>query len=177
MDPYLGEIRIFAGNYAPFGWMLCQGQPLSIAGNSALYSLLGTTYGGDGVNTFNLPDFRGRVPIGAGSSFSLGQQGGAESVALTADNLPSHIHAGQVKCVAASSSESPAGNLPGIATLSNSDAPRNRYVPDSGQALVDLSSNCVSVDAAGGSQSHENIQPSMALNFIIAVDGIYPTRD
>jgi microcystin-dependent protein len=177
MDPYLGEIRIFAGNYAPVDWMMCRGQPLIIADYPGLFSLLGTNYGGDGVTTFNLPDFRGRAPLGVGSGFALGQQGGAESVALTADNLPSHSHAGKVKCANRSDSESPTGNVPGTAILTSSSAPRNRYVPDSGQDLVDLSSNCASIDAAGGSQPHSNIQPSLVLNFIIAVQGIYPSRD
>lgn len=177
MDPYIGEIKIFAGNYAPIGWMMCRGQPLIIADYPDLFSLLGTTYGGDGVTTFNLPDFRGRAPLGVGSGFALGQQGGAESVALTADNLPSHSHAGKVKCANRSDSESPAGNVPGSAIITSSSAARNKYVPDSGQALIDLSINCASIDGAGGSQSHENVQPSFALNFIIAVEGIYPTRD
>lgn len=176
MNPYLGDIRIFAGNFAPIGWMMCRGQPLIIADYSALFSLLGTTYGGDGVTTFNLPDFRGRAPLGVGSTFALGQRGGDESVALTADNIP-HSHAGMIKCANRSDSESPAGNVPGSAILTSSSAARNKYVPDSGQALVDLSSSCVSIDVAGGSQPHANIQPSLALNFIIAIEGIYPARD
>ncbi len=176
MDPFLGEIRIFAGNYAPMGWMMCQGQILPISGNDALFALIGKTYGGDGVNNFALPDFRGRVPLGYGTGYQLGQKGGSENVALAADNLPVHSHSAQVKCANRSDSETPGGNVPGAAVASSSDAPRNEYVPSAGQTLVDLASDCVSIDSAGGSASHQNIQPSMALNFIIAVEGIFPTR-
>ena len=177
MDPYMGEIRIFAGNYAPMGWMMCQGQLLSISEHSALYSLLGATYGGDGVNNFALPDFRGRVPLGMGAGFSIGQKGGYETALLSANNLPAHSHPAQVKCANRSDSESPAANLPGTAVVSGSSTPRNKYVPAAGQTLVNLSESCISIDPAGGSNPHQNIQPSLALNFIIAVEGIYPTRD
>jgi microcystin-dependent protein len=176
MDPFLGEIRIFAGNYAPMGWMMCQGQILPISGNDALFALIGKTYGGDGVNNFALPDFRGRVPLGYSTSYPLGQKGGYETVALAADNLPVHSHPGQIKCANRSDSETPGGNVPGAAVASSTDAPRNEYVPSAGQTLVDLASSCVSIDSAGGSSPHQNVQPSMALNFIIAVEGIFPTR-
>lgn len=177
MDPYLGEIRIFAGNYAPTGWMMCQGQLLPISQYSALFSLIGTNYGGDGQNTFALPDFRGRVPLGIGSGFILGQIGGSETAALTVNNLPLHSHGGQVKCANRSDSESPEGNVPGTAILASNSGSRNKYVPASGETLADLSGSCSSIDAKGGSQPHPNMQPSLALNFIIAVEGIYPARD
>lgn len=176
MDPYLGEIKIFAGTYAPMGWMMCQGQILPISGNDALFAVIGATYGGDGVTNFALPDFRGRVPLGLSASYPLGQKGGYETVALTAENLPVHSHPGQVKCANRSYSETPGGNVPGVAVISSTDAPRNEYVPSAGQTLVDLASSCVSIDPAGGSSPHQNVQPSMALNFIIAVEGIFPTR-
>lgn len=176
MDPFLGEIKIFAGNYAPMGWMKCEGQILPISGNDALFALIGKTYGGDGVNNFALPDFRGRVPLGRGASYTWGQKGGYETVALAANNLPVHSHVGQVKCANRSDSETPGGNVPGAAIASGSDAPRNEYVPSTGQTLVDLASSCVSIDSAGGSANHQNVQPSMALNFIIAVEGIFPSR-
>ena len=176
MDPFLGEIKIFAGNYAPMGWMKCEGQILPISGNDALFALIGKTYGGDGVNNFALPDFRGRVPLGRGASYTWGQKGGYETVTLAANNLPVHSHVGQVKCANRSDSETPGGNVPGAAIASGSDAPRNEYVPSAGQTLVDLASSCVSIDPAGGSANHQNVQPSMALNFIIAVEGIFPSR-
>jgi len=177
MDPYLGEIRIFAGNYAPMGWMMCQGQMLPISGNDALFSLIGATYGGDGITNFALPDFRGRVPLGISAGYPLGQKGGYETVALTANNLPLHSHQSQLKCANRSDSETPGGNLPGAAIVSSTSEARNKYVPLAGQTLVDLSSSSISIDPAGGAYSHQNIQPSLALNFIIAVEGIYPTRN
>lgn len=176
MDPFLGEIRIFAGDYAPMGWMMCQGQILPISGNDALFAVIGATYGGDGATTFALPDFRGRVPVGCGTSYPLGRKGGLETVALAVNNLPVHGHLAQVKCANRSDSETPGGNVPGAAIASSTDAPRNEYVPSDGQTLVDLASSCVSIDPAGGSAAHQNVQPSMALNFIIAVDGIFPSR-
>jgi microcystin-dependent protein len=176
MDPFLGEIRIFAGNYEPMGWMKCDGQILQISGNDALFAVIGTTYGGDGITTFALLDFRGRVPQGRGTGYPLGQKGGSENAALSANNLPLHSHSALVKCANRSDSETPGGNVPGAAVASGSDAPRNEYVPSAGQTLVDLSSSCVSIDSAGGSSAHQNIQPSLALNFIIAVEGIFPTR-
>jgi len=176
MDPYLGEIRIFAGYYAPMGWMMCQGQILPISGNDALFAVIGATYGGDGTTTFALPDFRGRVPLGFSGSYPLGGKGGSEMAALATNNLPVHSHSGQVKCANRSDSETPGGNVPGAAIASGSDAPRNEYVPSAGQTLVDLASSCVSIDSAGGSAAHQNVQPSMALNFIIALEGIFPTR-
>jgi microcystin-dependent protein len=176
MDPYLGEIRIFAGNYAPMGWMMCQGQILPISGNDALFAVIGATYGGDGTTTFALPDFRGRVPLGLSASYPLGGKGGYEVAALAANNLPVHSHSGQIKCNNRSDSETPGGNVPGAAVASGSNAPRNEYVPSAGQTLVDLASSCVSIDSAGGSANHQNVQPSLALNFIIAIEGIFPTR-
>jgi microcystin-dependent protein len=179
MDPFLGEIRIFAGDYAPMGWMMCQGQILPISGNDTLFAVIGAIYGGDGKTTFALPDFRGRVPLGLSTSYPLyplGQKGGKEMVALTADNLPRHSHPGQVKCANRSDSETPGGNVPGAAVVSSTDAPRSQYVPLAGQTLVNLASSCVSIDPAGESAPHQNVQPSMALNFIIAVEGVYPTR-
>jgi microcystin-dependent protein len=176
MDPYLGEIKIFAGNYAPMGWMMCQGQILPISGNDALFAVIGATYGGDGTTNFALPDFRSRVPLGLSAIYPLGQKGGKEMVGLAADNLPVHNHPGQVKCANRSDSETPGGNVPGAAIVSATNAPRNEYVPSAGQTLVDLASSCVSIDSAGGSAPHQNIQPSLALNFIIAVEGIFPPR-
>jgi microcystin-dependent protein len=180
MDPFLGEIRIFAGDYAPEGWMMCQGQVLPISGNNALFAIIGNIYGGDGVNNFALPDFRGRVPLGFSTIYPLyplGQKDGIEMVELKEDNLPMHRHSAQVKCANRSDSETPGGNVPGAAIVSSSNAPRNEYVPSAGQTLVNLASSCVSIDPeVGGSVLHQNVQPSMALNFIISMEGIFPTR-
>jgi microcystin-dependent protein len=176
MDPFLGEIRIFAGNYAPMGWMMCEGQILPISGNEALFALIGAIYGGDGVNNFALPDFRGRVPLGLDASYPWGGKGGFEAVALSTNHLPVHSHSGQVKCANRSESETPGGNVPGAAIASGSGALRNEYIPSAGQTLVDLASSFVSIDSAGGSAPHQNIQPSLACNFIIAVEGIFPSR-
>jgi microcystin-dependent protein len=177
MDPYIGEIRIFAGNFAPMDWMMCQGQLLPISEYSTLFSVIGATYGGDGTTNFALPDFRGRVPLGISAGYTLGQKGGAENVALTANNHPLHSHQGQFKCANRSDSETPGGNVPGAAVVSGTDAPRNEYIPSAGQTLVDLASSSVTIDSTGGSNPHQNIQPSLALNFIIAVQGIFPTRN
>jgi microcystin-dependent protein len=168
-DPYLGEIRLFAGNFAPRGWALCQGQTLSIAQNAALFSLLGTTYGGNGQTTFNLPDLRGRTPIGFGqgpglSNRDLGQQGGVESVTLTINEMPTHSHSIAVSDKTATSRE-PAGKV--LAKVWSGAA----YREGSPTVLLSL----VSIEATGGNQPHENMQPFLGLNYIIALQGIFPS--
>jgi len=176
MDPYLGEIRIFAGDYAPFGWMICQGQLLPISGNEALYSLLGTAYGGDGRNNFALPDFRSRVPVGMNSDFPFGTKGGFEAVTLLQENHPTHTHICQVRCLDGGDSGSPKQDVPGTAFDSKGKA-ANRYTSPDGKTLLTLASESISVSAAGASIPHANVQPSIALNFIISIDGIYPQRE
>lgn len=168
-DPYIGEIRLFAGMYAPVGWMFCDGQTLAISQNEALYSLVGTTYGGDGLNVFKLPDLRGRVPVHqgnlVGNTFSPGQAGGVESVALTQAQLPAHTHG----CLASSgpaNSPNPANQL--LAETSTTSPYFN------GPGMLSLAPS--SVTSAGGSRPHSNMQPYLCLNFIIATEGIYPTR-
>ena len=164
MDPILGEIKMFAGNFAPKGWMLCNGQLLSIAQNTALFSILGTTYGGDGRTTFALPDLRGRAPLGTGagpglSQVTLGERGGVDSMTLTQANLPPHSHAlavshGDVDAKVA-------GYLAhGIWSTTGGEA-----------APADT------IAATGGGQPFDNRQPYLGVNFIIAVQGIYPSRD
>jgi microcystin-dependent protein len=169
--PMIAEIRLFAGNFAPRGWALCHGQILSIAQNTALFSLLGTTYGGDGRTTFALPDLRGRVPVGQGqgpglSPNSLGQQGGAETHTLTSSEMPAHNHPTQ---------SNKATN--DAATTSRP----NGKVPAAGGAYADTSDGSALdpdlIGAAGGSQPHNNMQPHLALNYIIALQGIYPSRN
>jgi microcystin-dependent protein len=164
-QPYLGEIRIFAGNFAPSGWALCQGQTVLISENEALFNLIGTTYGGDGRQTFALPDLQSRIPIHMSQSYALGQAGGEEAVTLTTEPIPAHTHAVSVT-TAAGTQSSPKGNTLAASTavaLYNGDAPN--------QALA-----AQTVQSAGGSQPHDNMQPFLVLNFIISLSGLYPPQ-
>lgn len=169
-EPFVGEIRMFAGNFAPRGWALCDGQLLAVSQNDALFSLLGTTYGGDGRTTFALPNLRGRVPVHKGqgsglSNYALGARGGAESVTLTANQLPSHNHTLQA------ASDSPVDKKAQNSLLgcSTTITPYTGNAPDGALAQAALSD-------AGGSQSHDNLMPFVCVNFIIALVGIYPSR-
>jgi len=174
-EPFVGQINMFAGNFAPRGWAFCSGQLLAISQNTALFSLLGTVYGGDGQTTFALPDLRGRVPIHPGTGVglsprSLGETGGAETVALAESQLPSHTHTATPKCNSGvANQQSPVGNVPAVeaagVTATYSD---QGYNADMATWLT---------DAAGGSQDHDNMPPFLAVNFIIALQGIYPSRD
>lgn len=170
-DPYLGEIRMFAGNFAPVGWALCNGQTLSIAQNTALFSLLGTTYGGNGQTTFNLPDLRGRVPLGWGQGpgltpRDLGEMAGTESVTLTINQMPAHNHT-----VAAVTSEgnqnSPTNNLPADTKLLDKEY---------SDAAANTSMKASMIGITGGNQPFSVMQPYVTINFIIATQGIYPPR-
>ena len=166
MDPFIGEIRPVPYNFAPQGWALCQGQIMSISQNTALFSLLGTAFGGNGVTTFGLPDLRGRAPLGAGpayETFDLGQQGGEETIPLTGANVPAHPHNVSVSITKADSL-SPVGNEP-----ASSDNP----VYDPGAKDL-FNANAVAI--AGQGQPHNNIQPYTAINYIIALEGIFPSR-
>jgi microcystin-dependent protein len=177
MQPFIGEIRMFAGNFAPQGWALCSGQLMSIAQNDVLFSLLGTIYGGDGQSTFALPDFRGRVPLHQGQgqtqNFTLGEFGGTETETLTASQLPAHTHV--LSASAEVPQAVPAGgiNLSDSAYVPASPVPKPKMYanPDT---LVAMSASAIAT--AGGSQPHDNMAPSLALNFIIALEGIYPSR-
>lgn len=170
---FVGEIRMFGGNYAPVQWAMCEGQFLPISQNDALFSLLGTIYGGDGVNTFALPDLRGRVPIhmGQGPGLStrvIGQSFGSENVTLTGQNLPNHTHA----LNAASgdgTSNNPAGNILGAGT--------NTVQVYNSAVTAPVSMNGAAVGTTGGSQAHSNLMPTQCVNFIIALYGIYPSRN
>jgi microcystin-dependent protein len=163
-QPYVGEIRMFAGNFAPAGWMLCEGQLLSIAENEALFVLIGTTYGGDGQSTFALPDLRGRLPMHQSLAYPLGGQGGIERVTLTVNQLPAHTHA-----VLAGSTEadrrSPKGALPA--------RPAEPAYAASGTAV---SMAGVTLNPSGGGQPHNNLQPYLCVNFIISLFGIFPSQ-
>ncbi len=168
----IGEVKMFAGNFAPRGWAMCNGQLLPISQNSALFSILGTTYGGDGRTTFALPDLRGRVAVHTGSGTGLikkqlGQRGGAENVNITIKNLPSHSHA--VKAVAEVGDEGlPNGNLP----ASNSSVNRS-YSTLSSNATM----NNKMVENTGGNLPINNMQPYLTINYIICLEGIYPSRN
>jgi microcystin-dependent protein len=167
-QPYIGEIRMFAGNFPPAGWMFCEGQLLPIAEYEALFNLIGTTYGGDGQSTFGLPDLRGRLPIHQGSGFTLGQSGGVEQVTLAAGVIPAHSHPFLASANQASST-SPANNLPAI-TQASSVMPYGTANP-----LVQL--NSASVGSTGGSQPHNNFQPYLCIDFIISLFGVFPSQN
>lgn len=163
-QPYVGEIRMFGGNFAPAGWMLCQGQLLPISENETLFQLIGTTYGGDGQNTFALPDLRGRIPIHQGNGFILAEQGGAEEVTLTTNQIPVHTHpllaSGDV------------GNQANVAnTMTSNSNGALPYIEDPPAVPM----NAAAISAVGGSQPHNNFQPYLCINFIISLFGIFPS--
>lgn len=168
MTPYIGELRMFGGNFAPAGWAVCEGQLLSIAENAALFQLIGTTYGGDGQNTFGLPDLRGRFPVhqgtGAGQTAVIGQLAGTETVTLTGSQLPVHAH--NISGSPTASSPSPANSTPAVwgeSQYSTAD-------PTAAQ----LSASAVT--STGGSGPHENRSPYLGVTFIIALVGIFPSQ-
>lgn len=163
-DPYLGEIRMFAGNFAPAGWLFCQGQSLSITDYEALFALIGTTYGGDGQTTFAVPNLASRVPLHQSPDHPLASAGGAEQVTLTRDQLPVHTHTAAASD-ATGTSASPAGNVwaSGSTTEYSSQAPSTTMSP-------------TALTPAGGNQPHENMPPFVGINFIISLNGIYPPQ-
>lgn len=163
-EPFLAEVRIVGFNFAPRGWAFCDGQILPINQNQSLYSLLGTTYGGDGRTTFALPDLRGRVPVHPGSGVSLGQKSGEETHTLTIDEMPQHNH-NFLALNTNGTTTSPFNNLLAV----SSDLP---YQPV--ETLVQMGNMMLNV---GGSQAHENMQPYLALNFCIALQGLFPSRN
>jgi len=164
-QPYVGEIRMFAGNFAPAGWMFCEGQLLPISENETLFQLIGTTYGGDGESTFALPDLRGRIPIHQGNGFILAETGGAEEITLTVSQIPAHSH-------------------PMLASLNagNSTNAQNNIICDSPSILLyiegqspDTNLSPSVVGPVGGSQPHTNFQPYLCVDFIISLFGIFPS--
>ena len=168
-EPFVGEIRMFAGNFAPRGWAFCDGQLLAVSQNDALFSLLGTIYGGDGRTTFGLPDLRGRIPIHAGSGPGLsprrlGAKSGAENVTLTVNQLPSHTH--RLDATGNQGSDrNPSGNI-----MARSGGDIYRDSQPNGTMASSIVTN------VGGSRSHSNLMPFLCINFIIALVGIYPSR-
>lgn len=190
---YLGSISGWGPNFAPRGWAFCQGQTMAISQNSALFSLLGTIYGGDGRNTFMLPNLGGRVPIGAGqspgtSNYTLGEQAGSESTTLTINNMPSHAHATTATVsatlplsTATATTATPAAGE--VLASANGSFGRDAvdvkiYAPAPGTVQVPLNSSAnVTVQPTGGSQPFSLLQPFTAINYIICVQGIFPPRD
>lgn len=167
-QPYVGEIRMFAGSFAPNGWMLCQGQLLPISENDVLFNLIGTTYGGDGQETFALPNLQSRVPMHAGNGFTLGESGGVEEVTLTTNQIPSHLHVPQGNAAAAGQNSgtavSPAN---GVWATQQS---LQQFAPGPANANM----NAGVIQPAGGSQPHDNMIPYLCINFIISLYGVYP---
>jgi microcystin-dependent protein len=163
-QPYVGEIRMFAGNFAPAGWMFCEGQLLPISEYETLFNLIGTTYGGDGQSTFGLPDLRGRIPLHFGSGFILAETGGVETVTLTISQIPAHTHA-LLASTANGDQTSPLGNVP---ANSFNVTP---YINDVANGSMAASA----ISAAGGSQPHNNFQPYLCVDFIISLFGIFPS--
>ena len=170
-QPFIGEIRIFGGNFAPVGWAFCNGALQPIDQNTALFSLIGTTYGGDGQTTFALPDLQGRVPLHQGTnpsnqnSYILGQHGGVENVTLTTNQIPAHSHVPQASSLGATNRD-PAGNVWAAWNSSQySDQPPN------------VGMNEGAIGLTGGSQPHSNLVPFVAVNFIISLFGIFPSQN
>lgn len=162
-QPYVGEIRMFAGNFAPAGWMFCEGQLLPISENETLFQLIGTTYGGDGQSTFALPDLRGRLPMHMGNGFILAETGGAEEITLTVNQIPAHSHP-MLATLDIPAQLSPQGNVTGQAAAK---------IYRLGNPTVTL--NPGSISSTGGSQPHTNFQPYLCVDFIISLFGIFPS--
>ena len=186
MDEYMGIIKLFAGNFAPRGWAFCAGQTLAISSNTALFSILGTTYGGNGTTTFCLPDLRGRVPVGVTntggsplSTYTLGEVTGTENNTLLVNNLPPHTHTGNVNVTGANASTSTPATNTNIAVPGSLSG--RTFSPtlgfDTSAASVSLMPGSITVSATGSGIPVNNIQPVLALNYIICLEGIYPSRN
>jgi microcystin-dependent protein len=164
--PYVGECRLVGFNFAPVGWMLCQGQLLPISDYDTLFNLIGTTYGGDGQSTFGLPDLRGRAAVHQGPGFAVAQSGGQETVTLTTQQIPSHTHP-----LVASGNNGTANNLQGL-YLAQCPTPVYRATPPNPAAALNTSS----VSNTGNDQPHDNLQPYLTMSWIIALFGVYPSQ-
>jgi microcystin-dependent protein len=165
-QPYVGEIRMFAGNFAPAGWMFCEGQLLPISENETLFQLIGTTYGGDGESTFALPDLRGRIPLHQGNGFILAETGGAEEITLTVNQIAAHSHP-LLGSNGSASAQAPAGHV--VASPTAFDAYQSVTSP-----AVAMAAQAIS--PVGGSQPHTNFQPYLCVDFIISLFGIFPSQ-
>jgi microcystin-dependent protein len=170
-SPFVGEIRMFAGTFAPSGWALCNGQTMAISQNAALFTLIGTTYGGDGVTTFQLPDLRSRIPVhqgtnsNNGTSYVQGQVAGEESLVLTSNQMPQHIHVAQALSTAGNQ-QGPAGGIWASSNL-------GQFSSSSANGTM----NPAAISSVGSNQAHPNIMPYLAVNFIISLFGIFPSRN
>lgn len=164
-QPYVGEIRMFAGNFAPAGWMFCEGQLLPISEYDTLFNLIGTTYGGDGQSTFALPDLRGRLPLHFGNGFTLAETGGVEEITLTVQQIPAHTHT----LLATATNGDQVTPLANLLANSFNVTP---YIND----VVNGNMNAAAVTNIGGSQPHTNFQPYLCVDFIISLFGIYPSQ-
>jgi microcystin-dependent protein len=164
-SPFIGEIRMFAGNFAPAGWAFCNGALIPISENDALFTLIGTTYGGDGQNTFALPDLQSRIPIHVGPGFALGQSGGVESVTLTTSQIPAHSHV--------PTCQTNTGNLlvptAGVWAQPSTGTDYSDVAPS-------LTMDPAAIGPAGGSQPHDNMVPVLVVNFILSLFGIFPSQ-
>lgn len=165
-QPYVGEIRMFGGNFAPAGWMFCEGQLLPISEYETLFNLIGTTYGGDGQSTFALPDLRGRIPLHFGNGFTLAETGGVETVSLTVQQIPAHSHA-WLASQGAGNQASPQGSV-----TADTGAGIKIYIED----VPDSNMSPSASGPVGGSQPHNNFQPYLCVDFIISLFGIFPSQ-
>jgi microcystin-dependent protein len=165
-QPYVGEIRMFAGNFAPAGWMFCEGQLVPISENETLFNLIGTTYGGDGQSTFGLPDLRGRLPIHMGNGFSLAQSGGVETVILSVPQIPGHTHP-MLASQNTGTGSNPQGNV--LDQMSGAILAYRAQNPT-------IAMSNLTVSSVGGGQPHNNFQPYLCVDFIISLFGIYPSQ-
>jgi|SRR5260221_276176 len=163
-SPFIGEIRMFGGNFAPVGWAFCNGALIPISENDALFNLIGTTYGGDGQSTFALPNLQSRVPVHVGPGFALGQSGGAETVTLTTSQIPAHSHVPQAKSLQGTQ-PSPQNN---VWALSGSNQFTN--------VAPTLAMDSGAMKPSGGSQPHDNMVPFLVVNFILSLFGIFPSQ-
>ncbi len=164
-QPYVGEIRMFAGNFAPAGWMFCEGQLLPISEYETLFNLIGTTYGGDGQSTFALPDLRGRVPLHFGNGFTLAETGGVETVTLTVSQIPAHSH----PLLASTSTATDANAVSNLLSQATGFFPYVNVNPS-------VAMSAASIGSTGGSQPHDNFQPYLCVDFIISLFGIFPSQ-
>ncbi len=169
-QPYVGEIRMFAGNFPPVGWMFCEGQLLPISENETLFQLIGTTYGGDGQSTFQLPNLQSRIPLHAGTfggqTFQLAETGGTESVTLTTQQIPIHTH--PLLCAAS-------GGIPNSNPKDGFWAATDQMQYSTAAGAAAMGNPAMKSDIAGGSQPHENCQPFLCINYIISLFGIFPS--
>lgn len=175
-NPFIGEIRMFGGNFAPAGWAFCNGALLPISENETLFNLIGTTYGGDGQSTFALPNLQSRIPLHQGAGLTLAQTGGEESVTLTTSQIPSHNHLVRTVTGGAAAKATPGGNVVADQNLSSPPNPSPfiyaGFVNDANQRALGPKT----IQAAGGQQPHDNMVPFLVVNFIISLFGVFPSQ-